>query len=256
MQDEGSRFAPSFDLEVWRWVGAALRSGALAAVAGIVVGSALGAVSFGVCAVVATVVFFLGWSAWQSERLAGAAVGAGLLGCVACVGAGIEIPRAWALEHAPRRHVRSVRDWAASDHAAVLVVDALGADEDARAYEGTPLVDRPGGPIVAFRCAVPTRSRHAGGRWLVPVALWYVDGFDECADGAQRTLERLRARGREVDVRAGERLFVAFEDGEAMAQAARPFVVFRAVVGLFVIFALAVGLFRRRGLEASAGRGS
>lgn len=251
MEEDGSRDPARVEGTEWRWVAEALRSGVLAIAAGLVVGVVVGSYSLPACAVVATVVFFLGWSAWQSDRLAGAAVGAGLLGCVACLFAGMEIPRAWRLEHAPRRYVHSVEDWAASDHDAVVVAEVVMADEGARAYEGTPLVEREGSRIEAFQCAVSARPRKAGGRWLVPVDLWDPSGFAGCSEGAERVLGGLRATGRDVDPRAGERLFVAFEDDAALSNASRPRGVFQVMSVLFVTFALAVVLLRKRGFAAS-----
>jgi hypothetical protein len=224
-------------------------------VAGVAVGSAVGCLSVAATGLVATVVFFLGWSAWQIERLGGAAVGVGFLGFFACVGSGLEVPRAWAILHAPVRHVVSVRAWPASERSSVLMVEQVVADDGAGAYEGTPLLEVEGGPVVAFRCVAPGRERHASGRVLVPTALWDPTGVDSCAEGASRVLERLRARGRAIDSLAAERRFVAFEDAIELARAVQPRLFVRAIVALFVLFALAVILVRSRGYASASREG-
>ncbi len=241
---------PVFDARVWRWVRAALASGALASIGGIVLGGAAGFVSGPAVGLVGTVVFFLGWSAWQIGRIGGAALGAGFLGFFACLGCGIELPRAWRLAHAPVQRVRSVQDWPASDASSILVAEETTLASERPPGEAAALVDRASGVVVGFACGVVQAKGRAPGEWFVPTALWGGDARPACTDSAWSAAERLRAAQRPIDDVAAQRTYERFDGEGAFRRATDTRAVLRGVPVLFALYAILVVLFRRRGADS------
>jgi hypothetical protein len=250
MQGSAEERQPIFDVRVWRWVRAALASGALASFGGIVLGAATGFVSGPVVGLVGTVVFFLGWSAWQIGRIGGAALGAGFLGFFACLGCGIELPRAWRLAHAPVQRVRSVQEWPASDASSILVAEETTLASDRPPGEAAALVDRASGIVVGFACGVVQAKGRGAGEWFVPTALWGGDARPECMDSAWSASERLRAAQRPVDAIAAQRVYERFEGEGAFRRATDTPAVVRVVPGLFALYAILVVALRRRGADS------
>jgi hypothetical protein len=241
---------PLFDVRVWRWVRTALVSGGLAVAFGLVVGTATGFVSGPVVGLTGTVVFFLGWSAWQLGRIGGAALGAGFLGFLACVGGGLELPRAWRLAHAPVQRVRSVQEWPASDASSILVADETTLGTDRPPGDAAPLVDRASGVVVGFACGAAQAKSLAPGECFVPNALWGGDVRPECVDAAWSMADRLHAAKRAVDPIAAQRVYMRFESEAALRRAASPLVVVRLVGSMFALYAILVVALRRRAADS------
>jgi hypothetical protein len=258
--------AMAIDVDVWRRVAKALAVGVVATTAGAVLGGPLAAVSFVACSVVAVVVFFLGVSSWAIGRIGSAGVGAGLLGCIACIGSGIEVPRWWRLAHAPQRELSTLQQAPVDDHAAVLHVPGIELDDALTAWAtwtsrsgkstttqsevATPLVEGAEQLVVGFACRSGSEPASRPGTWLVPLALWTGNDNARCERAIAQAGEKLAEKQRRVDAHAPQRVFHTFASPDAVRAAAGPSVLARLLVGLVGLYTLVVVLFRRRVLEA------
>jgi hypothetical protein len=250
MQGQEPARAPRFDASVWSWVRAALACGMGAVVAGLVVGALTGVVNMACCAIVATLVFFLGWSGWWLARVGPAAIGAGFLGFVACVAGGLELPRAWRLTRAPVHHVVSLRAWPASDTSSVLHVEGIVLDDSSAWPDAVPLVEGSAGLVVGFACIDATTPHRPRGPWLVPGALWSVEFGPACDTAVASSVALLRKSGRSIDPIADQRRYVSFGTEASIRRFASPRAIVRVFAVLFASYALLVVVFRRRGADS------
>ena len=267
MKGHRGRFAEAMhvDVDIWRRVGKAVALGALATVVGAVVGAPLGALSMPACGVVAVVVFFLGVGGWGVSHVGGAAIGAGLLGCIACVGSGIEVPRWWRLTHLAVAEVSSLRARETIDDNTVLRVPGLEHDVALRAtarwtlrigktnesytQSATPLVEGAERVVVGFVCDDGARAGPSKGAWLLPMTAWGGDASPGCERPIALVVEQLATAHRTLDPLATKRVFLAFPNEAALRGAASPNTVVRATSVLWLLYALVVVGFRRRLLD-------
>ena len=250
------------DRGVWRRVAKALLMGFGATAAGLVVGAPLGAVSMPACGVVAVVVFFLGVSGWGVSHIGGASIGAGLLGCVACVGAGIEVPRWWRLTHVSVVEVSSIRARSVSDDDEVLHVagieqdtalsatahwtSRIGKTDQSYTQSATPLVEGAERVVVGFVCEDGARARSSSGAWLLPMTAWGGDSSPGCERPIALVVDKLATAHRTIDEGATQRVFLAFPSEAALRGSASPQSVLRVVSMLWLLYALSVVGFRHR----------
>jgi hypothetical protein len=233
----------------------ALALGTAGAAGGVVIGAVLGAVSMAACGVAAVVLLLLGLGSDKRRPVAGAAVGAGLLACIACGVAGVECPRWWRLTHVPVREVSSLREAGPGDREqAALHVPGIEQDVALRAtarwtarvgnsntpqtQTATPLVEGAAREVVGFVCFEGSGVAPPAGAWLLPLPLWGGDTTATCERAIALALERLAATHRVVDARAEQRVFKAFPTEAALRTAADPWRVVRVVLGLWGVYAL------------------
>lgn len=243
-------------LPEWLW-------DALGVGAGLMVASLLGCALLGLIGqeyglTFGALMILLAGTGWAAMRVGAAGVLAGILAMCAGIGAAIEAHHLQLVQQAPQR-LSSVPDWVLardgfviqtpgvlplpeySAHATVTVRQPKHTSHTTR--EVTPLVERAGGPVVAFTC-LQLGAKPQGGTVLVDIATYDRNLSGACEQARTRVLGKLRDRP--LAPQAAQRFVLVFDDPAAWAQAPKLRLVLGIAAGMFGFYALVLLLFRKR----------